>query len=71
MLKLQYDINGNKILKYIGDRNNRGFSVQTCQNLPETHRMDMDNLHESLAFNELNGYIKIYGTKRQKEILGW
>lgn len=70
-IKLSRDINGNKVLKvsFVGVR---GFSVQTLGNLPETHQIDTnEDLKQFTAVNELHAYIKIYGTKRQKELLGW
>lgn len=70
-IKLGRDVNGNKILKvsFVGVR---GFSVQTLGNLPETHRMPSnEELRQFTAVNELHAFIKIYGTKRQKELLGW
>ena len=71
MLRLSRDVNGNKTLVCKGTKDCRGFSVQTLGNLPRTHRMDNDSLNEDTALNELNGYIKIYGTERQKRMLGW
>ncbi len=67
-LSLSRDINGNKILRVRFPDGVRGFSVQTNGNLPRTH-----SSHEAgfEAENELNAYIKIHGTPRQKELLGW
>lgn len=70
ILKLSRDVNGNKTL-VVSFQGVRGFSVQTNQNLPNTHRMTQDTFDRSAACNELTGYIKVYGTKRQKELLGW
>ena len=71
MLKLSRDTNGNKTLKLIGNSECRGFSVQTNGNLPRTHRMDKYNFNDSTAENELHAFIKVHGTARQKEMLGW
>lgn len=68
MLKLSRDRNGNKTLVY-SIPGSRGFSVQTNGNLPKTHLMD--DINEHIAMNELNAYIKLYGTKRQKDLFGW
>lgn len=70
MLKLSHDTNGNKICSLIGDQDRRGFSVQTLGNMPETHRMTYLDFNKTIALNELNAYIKEYGTDREKDILG-
>lgn len=67
-LSLSRDINGNKTLK-LSCPGIRGFSVQTNGNLPDTHRMTKHDLDRNIAINELNSYIMIYGTDRQKLIL--
>jgi hypothetical protein len=64
--KLDRDINGNKICK-ITVPNERGFSIQTNGNLPETDRNGICNATP----NEVFLYVKNFGTKRQKEILGF
>ena len=69
-LKLSKDVNGNKTLKVM-PHGERGFSIQTNGNLPETHRMSKHDFDHSLAINELNGWIKLYGTDREKDLLGW
>jgi len=69
-MKLSKDLNGNKIL-VASFVHTRGFSVQTNNNLQRTHRMTNDNLNDHIAFDELNSFIKEYGTDRQKELLGW
>lgn len=73
-MKITYgrDINGNTIVK-ASFKGARGFSVQTNGNMPRTHRAITweSDFNENQAINELNAYIKIHGTKRQKELLGW
>ena len=63
--KTGYDINGNKIVRVIPD-NGRGFSIQTNGNLPNTHR---DGVWHQTP-DEVTAYVKAYGTKRQKGLLG-
>lgn len=72
-LSLGRDINGNKLLKIKFRpkyRLGRGFSVQTLQNLPQTHSMNkylfMTLGGQSIAVKELVNYIYKFGTKRQK-----
>jgi len=69
--KLGRDVNGNKTLKVkVGTA--KAFSIQTCQNLPNTHRcIDEDDINYSQTSNEVHAYIKMFGTPRQKELLGW
>lgn len=61
-----YDINGNKIVKLVFHHNDgkssKGFSIQTNGNLPITHRTNVPNKAEILA------YVRKYGTHRQKAI---
>ncbi len=71
MLKLSRDSNGNKTCHLVGDKHNRGFSVQTLGNMPQTHRMTETDFNESIALNELHAHIKNFGTDRQKNLLGW
>lgn len=71
ILKLGRDTNGNKLLKVSFVDGTRGFSVQTNGNLPKTNSMSKHDFIHSRAENELRGYIKEYGTERQKELLGW
>jgi len=71
LLKLGHDINGNKVLKASFRDGTRGFSVQTLGNMPRTHRNGFVDFVEHVAESELHGYIKIYGTTRQKGLLGW
>ena len=66
--RIARDKNGNKIVKlsfpsFYG-KSAKGFSIQTNQNLPITHRTNIPNV------NEIMGYVKIYGTLRQKKIMG-
>jgi 16S rRNA C1402 N4-methylase RsmH len=71
ILNIGRDTNGNKILKVTFRDKTRGFSIQTNGALPETHRMTQDTFINHIAEGELNQYVKTYGTKRQKELLGW
>jgi hypothetical protein len=60
------------VAKFIPGSGARGFSIQTLGNMPKTHRelfIGDDGGH--IADNELNGYIKQFGTDRQKDMLGW
>ena len=74
-LKLSHDSNGNKILKVsfamTPTRGERGFCVQTNGNLPETHRRGKADFNRHVAENELNVFVKVYGTNFQKTCLGW
>lgn len=67
-MKIDYDTNGNKILKIEGPDlgTKRGFRIQTNGNLPETHRLGICPETD----NELLKYIRAYGTDRQKELFG-
>jgi len=69
-LKLGRDTNGNKTLK-VSFTKRQGFSIQTNQNLPETHRMTTDCFDYKVAVDELRGHIKRFGTLRQRDITGW
>ena len=71
VFKLGRDVNGNKIIKVkVGTA--RAFNIQTNGNLPKTHQaLDDDDINYAQTQNEVHAYIKQYGTKRQKEILGW
>ena len=68
-MKIAYDTNGNKALKIEGSDlgTKRGFSIQTCGNLPETHR---NGIAPQITDNEVRMYIKNYGTARQKRLMG-
>ncbi len=70
-LKLSMDNNGNKILKvaFIGQK--MGFSVQTNQNLPITHRMTKDWFDGKAAASELRLHIIRFGTLRQRDVTGY
>ena len=72
-IKPSKDINGNTIVKVSFDKGVKGFSVQTNGNMPRTHRAITWEacFNESQAINELHGFIKVHGTERQKELLGW
>ena len=64
---LSRDINGNEILKIRGmGGSGKGFSIQTCGNLPITHAQGLTP--ESWA--EVGDYVARYGTKRQRAIVG-
>ena len=69
-LALGRDTNGNKTLK-VSFTNANGFSVQTNQNLPLTHRMTSDHFDYKAAAEELRNHIKRFGTRRQRDITGW
>lgn len=72
MIRIDYDINGNKVAKFIPGKGVRGFSVQTNGNMPNTHRnYSKGDIAGQDAKNELHAYIKQHGTKAQKEALGW
>lgn len=69
-LTLAVDTNGNKTLRVLlADR--IGFSVQTNQNLPITHRMTADWFDYDAAIEELRHHIQRFGTLRQRDITGW
>jgi len=59
--KMGVDKNGNKVVKVTGT-NFQGFSIQTNDNLPLTHRTNIP--HPS----EIVGWIMVYGTLRQKSL---
>ena len=58
------DRNGNKVLR-VCDRE-RGFSIQTNGNLPDTHR---DGITAATA-DEVRAYVRSCGTRRQRTIVG-
>lgn len=62
--KLGRDKNGNKVLKIKGE--GKGFCIQTCGNLPQTHRDGISALTPA----EVDAYTARYGTMRQRAILG-
>ncbi|MEI8280796.1 MAG: hypothetical protein WCG75_00180 [Armatimonadota bacterium] len=62
--KIGFDINGNKVCR-VSCGGERGFSIQTNGNLPNTHRDGVCKLTEY----EVETYILSYGTRRQKTIL--
>jgi hypothetical protein len=59
------DTNGNRTLT-VRPGGGRGFSIQTCQNLPETHR---DGITERTGA-EVRAYVTEHGTARQRAALG-
>ena len=62
--KIKRDRNGNKVC-FVKVPGERGFSIQTNGNLPNTHRDGVCKLTE----DEVETYILSYGTRRQKTIL--
>ena len=62
--KIGYDSNGNKVCR-VSFGGERGFSIQTNGNLPNTHRHGVCKLTE----DEVETYILWYGTSRQKTLL--
>lgn len=68
------DVNGNRVVK-IKYPNSRVFSIQSLGNLPNTHRIlsGVDKASEvtdkelALIEKEVSGYIKEFGSKKQKE----
>jgi len=70
MLKFTFgrDISGNKVVK-VKSKGERGFSIQTNGNLPQTHAMHKDNLNSHVVHDELRAFCGIYGTKHQQEVL--
>ena len=70
ILKLSKDQYGCKILAvtFIGAN---GFKVQTNQNLPKVHSMRKDNFDYKIALESLDNYVKLYGTRRQRILLGF
>ena len=70
-LKLGMDTNGNKILKVAFIDRKMGFSVQTNQNLPITHRMTKDWFDHIAAAEELRMHVIRFGTLNQRKATGW
>jgi len=70
-MKLSRDTNGNKTLSITKKECGLGFSIQTLGNLPKVHRMTKADFNQAVALDELNAYVKAYGTPRQKTALGW
>ncbi len=72
-MKLSRDNNGNKLLKIESSDLGgcRGFSIQTLGNLPKVHCMTKETFNTHEALNDLHAYVKLYGTTRQKDLLGW
>ena len=70
-MRISRDVNGNKILKVsgtdLGNKAIRGFSVQTLDNLPQTHKNDLSCLPTVKA--ELIAYVAEYGSDSQKNKL--
>ncbi len=65
------DKNDNKVVK-IRPLFSRGFSIQTNGNLPNCHTLELGTklYGQQYFFVEIFTYIRLYGTQRQKEILG-
>jgi len=70
MLKFTFkmDSNGNKTVK-VSSKGQRGFSVQTNGNLPQTHFMTKDNMDAHIVHDELRAFCGLYGTEYQVKIL--
>lgn len=64
-MKTGHDRNGNRVLR-VTVAGARGFSIQTSGNLPQTHRDGVGPWSEG----EVCEYVKRYGTKRQREVIG-
>lgn len=67
------DRNGNKIIK-LGFPNQRGFSIQTLQNVPSAHRLsgrikDLTEEEQNKIESEAIDYISKYGSQLQKDSL--
>ena len=73
IIKPSKDVNGNTTVKVTFEDNTRGFSVQTNGNMPLTHRAITweGGFNTSQAISELHGFIKVHGSARQKDLLGW
>jgi hypothetical protein len=70
LLNKGMDINGNKII-YFSYPNSGKMSIQTNQNLPQTHKLidNFDSLSDkdlNIIKNEIVNYIQNYGTQRMK-----
>lgn len=67
-MRLARDPNGNKIVRLsfpsICGKSAKGFAIQTNGNLPNSHRGDRPDRQEVLA------WVRVYGTLRQKAIIG-
>lgn len=59
------DRNGNALVR-ITTGEGRGFSIQSAGNLPQTHRDGVG----AYTLAEVLDYVKDYGTKRQRSIMG-
>lgn len=68
-MKIAFDTNGNKVLKIEGHElgAKRGFSIQTSNNLPITHKIGVNNR----TMGEVQAYVKEHGSERQKTLLGF
>jgi len=62
-LTMGQDRNGLKIVTVCGGLAGRGFSIQTNQNLPETHMTGVPDEREII------NWVEIYGTPRQRTII--
>lgn len=63
-LRISRDRNGNRVLR-VGVEGGRGFSIQTNQNLPRTHREGVG----PWTWGELADWVGKYGTARQRQIV--
>jgi hypothetical protein len=71
-LKLGRDTNGNQTIKVkFPNSDVTGFSVQTLGTMPQTHMMTEDSFSYKIAIVELEGYIRRFGTLKQREATGF
>ncbi len=59
------DRNGNRTVR-VKLKSSRAFSIQTNGNLPATHRQGVC----SATQGEVSGYVRQFGTARQRQLLG-
>ena len=67
--KMGKDANGNRVIRVRiteGTWAGRGFSIQTCGNLPITHRAGVVEATD----DEVRNYLAKYGTIRQSRLMG-
>ncbi len=67
-LSISRDTNGNRTM-LVKVKGQRGFTIQTLGNLPNTHRNGSDVDHE-LSKAEVIAFVSTYGTNNQKSKLG-
>ena len=82
-IRITKDINGNKtatveqtkLYKKMGVNPFRAFSIQTNGNLNNCHKLENGEVIEAHSrvkyWLEIKDYVRNYGTKRQKQIMGW